>query len=513
MSTYSTNLALELIGTGEQAGVWGTTTNTNLGTLIEQAISGYVTQAVATGTDTTITIPNGSTGVARNMYIELTGTGGANTNLIVPANKKLYFIFNNSTGAVTVKVSGQTGVSVPTGKKMVLVSNGTDIVNGLNYIADFASNSATITHLSATSATITNLTLTSLVISNLSIASANITTLTGSTQTLSGNLTLSGGTANGVLYLNGSKVLTSGTALTFDGTNLQVGATPGAEIRFPRFNDNALSLRIKSNTATNELELRNASGGTENYLKIGNGYLSFGAEASEGMRLTSTGLGIGTASPGNKLVVNGSSGTTQIQLADSTATNNLILGVNTSTVDIKGVNGFPMAFYTANAERMRLDTSGNLGIGTASPAAKLDVTGFARTTTGAVFQGASNLASGAGLEVGYNTGSSYSFLQSYDRTGSAYRAIRLVGSTIDFDIANSVKATIDSSGNLGIGTSSPAVKLEVNGQIRTAAPTGGTAANWRLGTVHTVSPLLPNRTIEVDIGGTIYYLHAKTTND
>ena len=104
-STYSTNLAIELIGTGDQAGSWGNTTNTNLGTLIEQAISGYVTQAVSTGTDTTITIPNGATGVARNMYIELTGTGGASTNLIVPANKKLYFIFNNSTGAVTVKVS------------------------------------------------------------------------------------------------------------------------------------------------------------------------------------------------------------------------------------------------------------------------------------------------------------------------------------------------------------------------------------------------------------------------
>ena len=197
-STYSTNLAIELIGTGDQAGSWGNTTNTNLGTLIEQAISGYVTQAVSTGTDTTITIPNGATGVARNMYIELTGTGGTNTNLIVPANKKLYFIFNNSTGAVTVKVSGQTGVSVPTGKKVVLTSNGTDVVNGLNYIADFASNSATITNLSATSATITNLTLTSLVISNLSIASANITTLTSSSATITNllgtTLTISGNT-------------------------------------------------------------------------------------------------------------------------------------------------------------------------------------------------------------------------------------------------------------------------------------------------------------------------------
>lgn len=133
-STYSQNLAIELIGTGDQVGAWGTTTNTNLGTLIEQAISGYVTQAVVTGTDTTITIPNGATGVARNMFIELTGTGGTNTNLVVPANKKLYFIYNNASGAVTVKVSGQTGVPVPVGAKILLVCNGTDVVVATNYM-------------------------------------------------------------------------------------------------------------------------------------------------------------------------------------------------------------------------------------------------------------------------------------------------------------------------------------------------------------------------------------------
>ena len=144
-STYSTNLAIELIGTGDQAGNWGSTTNTNLGTLIEQAISGYVTQAVATGTDTVITIPNGASGVARNMYLELTGTGGASTNLIVPANKKLYFIYNNSTGAVTVKVSGQTGVSVPVGAKIALVSNGTDVVTAENYMTGATFPSPTLT--------------------------------------------------------------------------------------------------------------------------------------------------------------------------------------------------------------------------------------------------------------------------------------------------------------------------------------------------------------------------------
>lgn len=137
-STYSTNLALELIGTGDQSGAWGSTTNTNLGTLIEQAVSGVVTQAMA-DSNQTITIPNGATGVARNMFIECTGALTAGRQLIVPANKKLYFIYNNTTGgfAVTVLVSGQTGVSVPAGKKVILVMNsaGTDIVDATNYMS------------------------------------------------------------------------------------------------------------------------------------------------------------------------------------------------------------------------------------------------------------------------------------------------------------------------------------------------------------------------------------------
>lgn len=134
-STYSTNLALELMATGDQSGSWGNTTNTNLGTLLEQAVSGYVTQAITDGADTVITIPNGASGTARNMYIEMTGALTGTRNMLVPTNKKLYFIYNNTTGgyAVTVKVSGQTGVSVPNGAKVLLVNNGTDIVIATNY--------------------------------------------------------------------------------------------------------------------------------------------------------------------------------------------------------------------------------------------------------------------------------------------------------------------------------------------------------------------------------------------
>lgn len=147
-STYSTNLGIELIGTGDQAGAWGITTNTNLGTLIEQSISGYVTQTVSDdpASPTTLTIPNGASGVARNMTIEFTGALTAARNVIVPANKKLYFVYNNTTGgyAITVKVAGQTGVSVPNGSKTILVSNGTDIVSASSSTGNITFSGSTV---------------------------------------------------------------------------------------------------------------------------------------------------------------------------------------------------------------------------------------------------------------------------------------------------------------------------------------------------------------------------------
>ena len=140
-STYSTNLALELIGTGDQAGNWGSTTNVNLGTLLEQAISGYVSVTVSSPTDVTLAMTNGADATARNMFLQIIGTGGA--NLIVPNNRKLYFIYNSTAASVTVKVTGLTGVAVPAGAKVVLVCNGTDIVSATNYMVSLTAGSIT----------------------------------------------------------------------------------------------------------------------------------------------------------------------------------------------------------------------------------------------------------------------------------------------------------------------------------------------------------------------------------
>lgn len=295
MSTYSTNLALELIGTGEQAGTWGNTTNTNLGTLIEQAISGYVTQAVATGTDTTLTIPNGATGVARNMYIELTGTGGTNTNLIVPANKKLYFIYNNASGAVTVKVSGQTGVSVAAGKKLLLVSNGTDIVEATSYITSggaISFDSLSVTNLTATSGTITTLTSTSANITTLTGTSANITTMSGTTATYtSATVSNLSSTSANISTLTGTNW--SATSLTL--SNALTRAQGGTGISTAPTNGQVL--------------IGNGSGYTLSTITAGSGIIVTNATGSISISASASGGGLPT--------MNVVTGTTQTAVASN----------------------------------------------------------------------------------------------------------------------------------------------------------------------------------------------------
>ena len=134
-STYSSNLKLQLMGTGDNAGTWGDVTNVNLGTALEEAVAGTIDVAFSSA-DVTLTLTDANTAQpARNMRLNLTGTSGGARSLIVPAIEKMYVVNSGLADACTVKVTGQTGVAVPAGKSMLLFNNGTDVVNAITHLA------------------------------------------------------------------------------------------------------------------------------------------------------------------------------------------------------------------------------------------------------------------------------------------------------------------------------------------------------------------------------------------
>jgi len=141
-STYSPDLRIELIGLGEQAGSWGATTNTNLGTLIEDAISGYVSVSV-TSANQALTALNGAADQARNAVLALTTTTGANFAVYAPPTEKTYTVYNASAYTATIynsTVLGNTtaagaGVVIPTGKTVTVWTNGTAFAFQNNHIS------------------------------------------------------------------------------------------------------------------------------------------------------------------------------------------------------------------------------------------------------------------------------------------------------------------------------------------------------------------------------------------
>jgi len=138
-NTYS-NLKFEIIEVGGNDGTWGPIVNTNVGTAIEQAIVGMATLATGDFTANVCSLTLTNTNAAQNARaacLNITATLSAAGTLNVPAIQKPYIILNNSVGgfAVTVKVSGLTGVAIPAGKACVVYNNGTDVVDAINYMS------------------------------------------------------------------------------------------------------------------------------------------------------------------------------------------------------------------------------------------------------------------------------------------------------------------------------------------------------------------------------------------
>jgi len=131
-STFSPTLRIELIGDGDQSGIWGQTTNTNLGTLLEQAITGVV-DITMTNANYTLTNFNGVSDESRNAVLVVGGTNAAVRDVIAPLVEKLYVVKNSTSGgfAINIRAASGSSVSVPSGATVWVYCDGTNF-NAIN---------------------------------------------------------------------------------------------------------------------------------------------------------------------------------------------------------------------------------------------------------------------------------------------------------------------------------------------------------------------------------------------
>lgn len=259
-STYSPSLRLELIGSGEQSGTWGNTTNNNLGTLLEQSIAGVVDISVSSA-DVTLTNYNGVTDQARQSVLNVTGTTSAIRNIIAPLAKKTYIIKNGTTGGfgIVIKASSGTGVTIPNGGTSTVYCNGANFLlvtgsipnanqalNNFNFTGAAAStaagglveyaqmNTAILNAQNDTAGTFQKQVFTAFTTSGTSSAftlpistltTAPMAKFTGSIAITTGTLTVTA-VASGVLYPG---MAISGTGITLPGTYIvsQLTGTTG----------------------------------------------------------------------------------------------------------------------------------------------------------------------------------------------------------------------------------------------------------------------------------------------
>lgn len=307
------------------------------------------------------------------------------------------------------------------------------------------------------------------------------------TLTTSSTVTHNGGTANGVAYLNGSKVLTTGSALTFDGTLFSSTVA-----------DNTIAVKFKA--ASSNIRFIPQDGGAAKIAAL-NGAESawyplvmqasnhqWVIDTSEQMRLTSTGLGIGTSSPNYKIDAIASSGasafigTSASALGTfygalkfgSTAGSNAYIekGAQIRGYASSGVDTSYLTFHTSDGtlyERMKLDASGNLGLGVTPSAWGSGYKAMQFAGQGVSVFGSTS-ASVAGLgSNGYYDGSNWIYNNSstaarYQISGANHQWFTAPSGTAGNAITFTQAMTLDASGNLGIGTTSPSsLRLTLEG--------------------------------------------------
>jgi hypothetical protein len=230
-----------------------------------------------------------------------------------------------------------------------------------------------------------------------------------------------------------------------------------------------LQLRSASDALSNSVEMlltpiisgqtRTAIGGVREGATA-NAAIYMATNNAERMRITSAGdVGIGTSSPGTKLDILGAGNPTLTLRGSDAAYSGIVniqaAGGGTSLINATGGSNI-LGLYTNTVERMRIDSSGNVGIGTSAPGAKLDVL-VADGAEATKLRG----ATGRTRIRPYVDATSGSFIDAVNTAENAYIPLSLAGSSIRLTTNGGLAATVDASGNVGIGTPSPATKLHL----------------------------------------------------
>lgn len=214
-SSYTPSLNLTLPVTGELTGTWGDVVNDGITSLIDASIAGTAAITMLDA-DYTLTEVNGGADEARKMFVTATGTLSASRNVICPAQSKLYFVKNSTTGgfAITFKTSAGTGISVPNGSSIALYCNGTDVLDAITYV--------NLPVINATTIDTTNLEVTNIKAKDGTAAIA-LADSTG-VATIAVAPVLTALTASQAVFTNGSKALVS-NAITGTG-NVVMSTSP-----------------------------------------------------------------------------------------------------------------------------------------------------------------------------------------------------------------------------------------------------------------------------------------------